>query len=126
MTILTNSVQLLGRVSKYKEIKVFETGGMVCTIGLGVRRGEKWQNFFVDFFNTQKANMADIVGDQVKEGDYIQIRGYLNENRFTPKSMEGQVDKDGKPLTVSQVKITGTSFKRVQFNDELNEFEYVE
>ena len=70
--------------------------------------------------------MADIVGDQVKEGDYIQIRGYLNENRFTPKSMEGQVDKDGKPLTVSQVKITGTSFKRVQFNDELNEFEYVE
>lgn len=79
MAISTNSVQLLGRVSKYKEIKVFETGGMVCTIGLGVRRGEKWQ-----------------------------------------------IDKDGKPLTVSQVKITGTSFKRVQFNDELNEFEYVE
>lgn len=126
MGILTNQVTLLGRVSKYKEMKYFENGGAVCTIGLGVKNGEKWHNFFIDFFNTQKANMAEIVGENIKEGDYIQIKGRLNENRFTPKAMEGQVDENGNPVTVSQIKITGYSFKRVQFNDELNEFEYTE
>lgn len=126
MGILTNSVTLLGRVSKYKEMKYFESGGAVCTIGLGVKNSDKWHNFYIDFFNTQKANMVEIVGENVKEGDYIQIKGRLNENRFTPKGMEGRVDENGNPVTVSQVKITGFSFKRVQFNEELNEFEYIE
>lgn len=31
--VKTNSVILTGRVSKFKEMKYFETGGAVCTIG---------------------------------------------------------------------------------------------
>lgn len=50
MGLLTNSITLLGRVGKYKECKYFETGGMLCTINLGVKTGEKWNNFFIDFF----------------------------------------------------------------------------
>lgn len=50
MGLLTNSVTLLGRVGKYKECKCFETGGMLTTINLSVKQGEKWNNFFIDFF----------------------------------------------------------------------------
>ena len=126
MKVITNSVTLAGRVSKYKEMKYFESGGAVCTIGLGVKRGEKWHNFFIDFFNTKEKNIADTVGDQIKEGDYIQIKGRLSENKFTPKSMEGQVDENGQPVKVSQIKINAYDFKRIRFNEELEEFEYIE
>ena len=46
MKVLTNSVVLLGRVSKYKEMKYFETGGAVCTIGLGVKKKRIVAQFF--------------------------------------------------------------------------------
>lgn len=124
MGIITNQVTLLGRVSKFNEIKYFETGGAVCTVGLGVKRGDKWHNFYIEFYNTQKANMGEIVSEELKEGDYIQVRGSLVENRFTPAEMEGQLDENGNQKTVSRLKINGYSFKRVVFNEELNEFEY--
>ncbi|MBR1949170.1 MAG: hypothetical protein IKA30_05200, partial [Alphaproteobacteria bacterium] len=69
MGILTNSVSLLGKVGKYKECKCFETGGMVTTINFGVKTGEKWNNFFIDFFNTKTRELATEVGDKVKEGE---------------------------------------------------------
>lgn len=49
MGLLTNSVTLLGRVGKYKECKCFETGGMLTTINLSVKQGEKWNNFLLIF-----------------------------------------------------------------------------
>lgn len=124
MGMITNQVTLLGRISKYNEIKFFETGGAVCTVCLGVKRGDKWHNFFVDFYNTQKANMAEIASEQLKEGDYVQIKGSLSENKFTPETMKDKTDENGQPVTVSRIKINGYSFRRVVFNEELNEFEY--
>lgn len=127
MKVLTNSVVLLGRVSKYKEMKYFETGGAVCTIGLGVKKNkDDWHNFFIDFFNNSNRNLAEEVGDQVKEGDYIQIKGKLNENRFTPKELEGKLDGQGRQITKSQIKITAFDYKRVRYNEEYEEFEYIE
>lgn len=127
MKVLTNSVVLLGRVSKYKEMKYFETGGAVCTIGLGVKKNkDDWHNFFIDFFNNSNRNLAEEVGDQVKEGDYIQIKGKLNENRFTPKELEGKLDEQGRQITKSQIKITAFDYKRVRYNEEYEEFEYIE
>lgn len=127
MKVLTNSVVLLGRVSKYKEMKYFETGGAVCTIGLGVKKNkDDWHNFFIDFFNNSNRNLAEEVGDQVKEGDYIQIKGKLNENRFTPKELEGKLDEQGRQITKLQIKITAFDYKRVRYNEEYEEFEYIE
>lgn len=127
MKVLTNSVVLLGRVSKYKEMKYFETGGAVCTIGLGVKKNkDDWHNFFIDFFNNSNRNLAEEVGDKVKEGDYIQIKGKLNENRFTPKELEGKLDEQGRQITKSQIKITAFDYKRVRYNEEYEEFEYIE
>lgn len=127
MKVLTNSVVLLGRVNKYKEMKYFETGGAVCTIGLGVKKNkDDWHNFFIDFFNNSNRNLAEEVGDQVKEGDYIQIKGKLNENRFTPKELGGKLDEQGRQIAKSQIKITAFDYKRVRYNEEYEEFEYIE
>lgn len=124
MGLLTNSTTLLGRVGKYKECKAFETGGMLCTINLGVKTGEKWNNFFVDFFNTKTRALAEEVGEQIKENDWVQIKGRLVENKFTPKHLEGQVDEKGNPLTVSQIKIMAFDVKKVCYNEALEEWEY--
>ena len=126
MGILTNSVSLLGKVGKYKECKCFETGGMVTTINFGVKTGEKWNNFFIDFFNTKTRDLATEVCDQVKEGEWIQIKGRLIENKFTPKHLEGKTDENGNPMTISQTKIVGFDYKRVRYNEELEEWEYIQ
>ena len=127
MGILTNSLTLLGRVGKYKECKYFEqTGGMLTTINLSVKTGEKWNNFFVDFFNPKTRPLGEEVGDKVKEGDLIQIKGRLIENKFTPNHLKGQVDEKGNPLTVSQIKIVAFDYKRVRYNEGLEEWEYAE
>lgn len=125
MGLLTNSVTLLGRVGKYKECKCFETGGMLTTINLSVKQGEKWNNFFVDFFNTKTRSLAEEAGDNLKEGDYIQIKGRLVENKYTPKYLEGRVDENGNPLTVSQIKIIAFDYKNVKYSEEFEEWQYI-
>lgn len=125
--VKTNSVILTGRVSKYKEMKYFETGGAVCTIGLGVKKNEeKWSNFFIDFFNNSNRNLAEEVGENVKEGDYITIKGRLSENRFTPKELEGKLDEKGNQITKSQIKVIAYDWNRVKWNDELEGYETIE
>lgn len=125
MGLLTNSVTLLGRVGKYKECKAFETGGVLTTINIGVKTGEKWNNFFVDFFNTKARPLAEEVCTGANENDYIQIKGRLTENKYTPNHLKGKVDESGNPLTVSQTKIVAFDFKKVQYNEELEEWEYI-
>lgn len=126
MKVITNSVCLTGRVGKYKDMKYFDNGGCVCTINLGVKRGENWNNFFIDCWNTQNRKLAEEIGENVKEGDYIQIKGRLVENRFTPESMAGQTDENGKPITKSQVKVVAYDWNRVKWNEELEGFETIE
>lgn len=125
MKVITNSVCLTGRVGKYKDMKYFDNGGCVCTIHLGVKRGENWNNFFIDCWNTQNRKLAEEIGENVKEGDYIQIKGRLIENKFIPKGWEEQTDENGNQKTVSQTKINAYDYKRVQFNEEFEEFEYI-
>jgi len=126
MGLLTNSVTLIGKIGKYNECKAFETGGMLCTRNLGVKTGEKWNNFFIDFFNTKTRPLAEEVGENVKEGEWVQIKGRLIENKFTPKYLQGQTDENGNPLTVSQIKIIAFDYKRVFYNEALEEWQIKE
>lgn len=126
MAIKTNFVSLVGRVGKHKEIKAFENGGMLCTIGLGVKTGENWNNMFIDFFNTQNKNLAELAGEQLEEGMYINILGRLRVNKFTPESMKGQKDENGNEKTVSQLKVVAFDFKPVRYNEESEQFELIE
>lgn len=126
MSVLTNSLSLVGRIGKYKEMKYFEnTGGCVCTINIGNKTGEKWNNFFVDFFNTKSRNLAEEVGEHYNENDLVQIKGRLIENKYTPKHLEGQLDEKGNQVTVSQIKIVAFDIKRVKYNEEFEQWEYV-
>lgn len=127
MKIKTNQVILLGRVGSYKDIKCLENGTIITTINIGVKRGQdKWNNFFVKFFNTKTKNTADEVAELVNEGDYIQITGRLIESNFIPKGWENQLDENGRQRTVSKIEVVGNSYKKVYFNKESEEFEYLD
>lgn len=77
------------------------------------------------FFNTKTRPLGEEIGEHIKENDLIQIKGRLVENKFTPKHLQGQVDEKGNPLTVSQIKIVAFDYKKVQYNESLEEWEYV-
>ena len=125
MGIKTNQVVLLGRVS-WKDIKYTDNGNVITTINMGVKRNqEKWDNFFIKFFNTKLKNTAEEVAELVKEGEYIQITGRLIESSFIPKGWENTVDENGNQRTVSKTEIVGKSYKKVFFNEETEEFEYL-
>lgn len=127
MKIKTNQVILLGRVGSYKDIKYLDNETAITTINIGVKRGQdKWNNFFVKFFNTKTKNIAYEVAELVNEGDYIQITGRLIESNFIPKDWENQVDKNGRQKTVSKIEVVGNSYKKVYFNEESEEFEYLD
>lgn len=121
MGLKSNQVILIGKVGTFKDMKYFENGGCVCTINVGHKRGEKWHNFFVKFYN----EAAEKVGDFVKEGTYIQIIGRLTENVFVPKELEGQLDEKGEQKTVSQPLFVGLAYKKVQWNLEEEEWEEI-
>lgn len=122
MGLKSNQVILIGKVGSYKEMKYFEeTGGCVCTINVGHKRGEKWHNFFVKFYN----KIAEEVGEYIREGANIQIIGRLVENVFIPKGWEGQLDEKGEQKTVSHPLLVGHAIKKVQWNVEDEEWEEI-
>ena len=124
--VKTNQFVLLGRVGWKDEIKFFENGTCKQVIQLGVKRGQdKYNNFFISFFNTPTKQTAEEVCNIVKVGDYIQVTGKIVENVFVPAGMEGQKDDKGNQKTVSQTNLVGTSYKFVKWNDEDEEFEFV-
>lgn len=115
MDIKRNQVTLLGRVG-WKDFKYTENGNAIATINLGVKRGQdNWNNFFIKFFNTKMKMTAEEIAEFVKEGDYIQVTGRLVESKFKPQ---------GSDKEVSKIEIIGSSYKFVQFNEELQEFEF--
>lgn len=114
MGIKQNQVNLLGRVG-WKDFKYTENGTAIATINLGVKRGVTWDNFFIKFFNTKTRNLAEEIGEYLKEGDYIQVTGRLVESKFTPA---------GSDKEISKIEIVGSNFKHVRFNEETQEFEF--
>ena len=137
MAVIKNQFKLMGRVSKYSKenlvnFKYFESGKCCAQIRLGVKAGlkkdgsRKWDNLFITFWNTDQKNTAEIVADELREGDYIQVIGKIRLQEFTPESMQGQVDNNGNQKTIQRVDLIGTSFKRVKYNEETEDFEIVE
>ena len=123
--IKTNQVVLLGRVG-WKDFKYTENGTAIATINLGVKRGQdKWNNFFIKFFNTKMKTIAEEIAELVKEGDYIQVTGKLVETKFIPKGWENQFDENGNQKTVSKIEIITQSYRKVYYNEETEEFDYI-
>lgn len=116
MRIKQNQVNLLGRVG-WKECKNAENGTPIATINLGVKRGVTWDNFFIKFFNTKTRNITEEIKNNLKEGDYIQVTGRIVESKFKPA---------GSDKEVSKIEIIGSNFKHVRFNEETQEFEFLD
>ena len=108
-----NEVKLLGRVGKI-DIEYKDSGSVITTLSLGVKnRKKEWDNFYITFFNTKNKDTAELLADQVKEGDYIRINGELTVDKFTPKNSDKAVYK---------TKIIGWGYKKVQWDEEKRTF----
>lgn len=108
-----NEVKLLGRVGKI-EIEYKENGTVITTVNLGVKnRKKEYDNFYITFFNTKNKDTAELLADQVKEGDYIRMTGELTVDKFTPKNSDKAVYK---------TKLIGWGYKKVRWNDEKRTF----
>lgn len=93
-----NSLNLIGRLTRDPEVKTFQNGGKVVTLGLALNNKKKDQQTgnwvddpcFVDCkaFNRQNGRqMADIIEQYVKKGHLFGIEGHL--------VMESWEDKNG-------------------------------
>jgi len=131
MAVVKNQFKLMGRVGKYSKenvinIKYFDNGKCCAQIRLGVKSGEKWENHFITFWNTEKNKTAEQVAESLSEGDYVQVIGRIKLQEFIPESMKGQLDANGQQKKIQRVDLIGTSYKPVHYNQDLEEFEFAE
>ena len=123
-----NEFKLLGRVGwidiQYKENRNSDLPTVITKINLGVKSPKKdsegknvWDNFFITFFNKKNHPTAEILGEEVKEGDYIRVNGKLAISSFTPPGRE-------KP--VQSIQLLGWGYKKVRFDEEAKKFVDIE
>ncbi len=123
-----NEFKLLGRVGwidiQYKENKNSDLPTVITKINLGVKTMKKdaenkaiWENFFITFFNKKNHPTAELLGEEVHEGDYIRVDGKLTISSFTPP---------GKDKPVQNVQLLGWGYKKVRFDEGLKKFVDVE
>lgn len=118
-----NEFKLLGRVG-WIDIQYKESGSVLTKINLGVKTSKKdadgksiWENFFITFFNKKNHPTAELLGDEVHEGDYIRVEGKLTISSFTPP---------GKDKPVQNIQLLGWGYKKVRFDEGLKKFVDVE
>ena len=115
-----NEFKLLGRVGNV-EITYSEKTGKPCTkVSIGIPNGKTseygnklYDNFFISFFNTEKAPLAENLADTVKEGDYIRVAGKLSINKYKKP--------DDEKFTYS-IQLIGFGYKKVKFDDVTRQY----
>jgi len=113
----SNEFKLIGRVGKL-DMAYKETGTVLTKISLGVKKSkDTWENFWITFFNKKNHPTAEILAEEVKEGDYIRVEGVLGINSYTPTGQE-------KPTKTIQ--LIGWGFKKVKWDTESKKFIDVE
>lgn len=109
----SNEFKLLGRVGKL-DMKYTESGTVLTKISLGVKNSKKeYENFWITFFNTKNRPTAELLGENVNEGDYIRVDGALTINSYTP---------EGRENPVKSIQLIGWGYKKVQWDSENKKF----
>lgn len=118
-----NEFKLLGRVG-WLDIKYKDSGSVITKINLGVKTSKKdaenkaiWENFFITFFNKKNHPTAELLGEEVHEGDYIRVEGKLTISSFTPT---------GQDKPVQNIQLLGWGYKKVRFDEGLKKFVDIE
>ena len=109
----SNEFKLLGRVGKL-EMKYTESGTVLAKINIGIKNYKKeYENSWIAFFNTKNNPTAELLGEEVKEGDYIRVSGALSINSYTPDDRE-------KP--VKSIQLIGWGYKKVKWDSDKKKF----
>lgn len=86
---MLNSLTLIGHAGRDPEVRYFETGSVLCTLTLAVRRIRRKgsEEDEPDWFDLEFwGKTAEIAGEYVRKGSRISINGSLDFNRWTDKS----------------------------------------
>ena len=118
---IQNEFNLIGRVG-YIAIKYDENSTKAkTTISLGVKKYDKYDNFFILFTDTGKSNTAERANEQIKVGDYIRVTGSLGSYE-----KEYYADLQGNRKKQLMTTLTGWGFKHVKFDTDLKGYVDVE
>ena len=108
-----NKIELTGKVN-YINQKYLDSGSYLAKILLGIYLGKdkegkaKYESVNVTFFGEP----AEQFGGQVTKGDYINVKGRINPNKYT--------NKDGKE--VKDLQLIGSEFVKVEYDAGTKEF----
>jgi len=120
-----NEFKLLGRVGKL-DIEYKENGDratVITKISLGVKKGKdsngnaQYENFYITFFNKKNHATAELLAEDVKEGDYIRVEGKLSINKYYPQ---------GSDKAKYSMQLIGWGYKKVKWDSTLNKFVDIE
>lgn len=109
---MTNEFKVSGRVNKIG-INYKENGQCYTKVFLSqkVPKSNNYNPFNIIFFNTN--GVAEKIADDVKQGEYIEIKGYLTPYKYT----ESDTGKDRNTLNM-----TGISYDKLVYDEESNQF----
>ena len=109
----SNSFELIGRVN-YVNLKSLSNGNTLTRVLLSIKRykSEEYDTFPITFF----AEVSQDAANRLKKGDYINVVGRLNLDKFK--------NKEGKD--VESISLIGYSFIKVTFDKDQKRFVEVE
>lgn len=114
-----NEFVIDGRIGKIN-LQYADNGSCYCKVSIGIPNGKVspegkrlYDNFFVTFFNTKYRKTAERLSEEVKEGEYLRVRGKLTDNVFTPEGSD-------KPRHVIQ--LIGFGFIKLIFDEHTRRF----
>jgi single-stranded DNA-binding protein len=109
----SNSFELIGRVN-YVNLKSLSNGNSLTRVLLSIKRykSEEYDTFPITFF----AEVSQDAANRLKKGDYINVVGRLNLDKFK--------NKEGKD--VESISLIGYSFIKVTFDKDQKRFVEVE
>lgn len=110
-----NKFTLFGRVCWKSELKNTMKGKKLIIINIGEKIGEnKYNNFFITFFDNENSNNATVVEKNINVNNYIQVDGYLSSFK--------KADEEKK----THLQLVGKGYTKFNYNTGTNCWEEVE
>lgn len=84
----TNSVTLVGRLTKDGEVKTFDNGGSIINFSIAVNRsvkkGDKWEDE-ASYIDVRYSTKSVKISEFLKKGTQVAVDGFLKQERWQNK-----------------------------------------